>query len=127
MARIFGVPTVLLRALESGCPTLSDAIAKAMRVTGADPEVHVLRDASDPALPPRWSVGIVAGDDYVIELDLDMRAADAAQAAMSLFLVSVVEELRHERPDILGQPPVIEAIVKMVYAASRAAARERPS
>lgn len=127
MARIFGVPTVLLRALQSGCPSLSDAIATAMKVTGSDPEVHVLRDASDPAASPRWSVGIVAGDDYVTELDLDMRAADAAQAAMSFFLISIVEELRHERPDILGQPIVIEAIVKMLYATSKAAARERPS
>jgi len=127
MARVFGLPTVLLRALSTGCPPLSDAIATAMRATGADPEVHVLRDASDQTAPPRWSIGVLAGEDYVVELELDMTAPDAAQAALSLFLISIVEELRNERPDILGRPAVIDAIVKMLYAASRTAGGERPS
>ncbi len=126
MARIFGVPTILLRALSTGSPGLHDALVKAMKVAGADPEVHVLRDASDQSTPPRWTIGVVAGD-YIEELALDMTAPDAAQAAMSLFLIAIVEELRHERPDILGQPIVIDAIVRMLYATSKAAARERPS
>lgn len=103
MPRLFGVPPVLIPALSAGCPTLSDALAEAMAVTGAAPEIHILRDASDPEVPPRWSVGILAGEDYMRELDLDMRVPDAAQAAMSSFLISIVEELRAERPDILGQ------------------------
>lgn len=98
-----------------------------MKVTGSDPEVHVLRDAGDETAPPRWSIGVLAGEDYVVELELDMRVPEAAQAALSLSLISIVEELRRERPDILGQPVVIEAIVQMLYATSRAAARERPS
>jgi hypothetical protein len=124
--RVFRISPAVLRALASGCPKLHDALAEAMIDAREDPEVHVLRDSTSETDPPRWSIAVEAGDD-IRELDLDVRERDAAQAAIALFLIAVIDDLRRELPDLMAQPVIIEGIIQLLVAASKQAGRVRPS
>lgn len=112
MPRIFLTPGALLRALASGAPTLHDVIAEAMTVTGEDPEIEVLRTTS-PVAPPTWMVEVRAGD-YVRSLTIDVANEKAMLAAISFFLVELVESLRRELPEIMARPEVVNAVIGLL-------------
>jgi hypothetical protein len=97
-----------------------------MTVSGEDPEVHILRDSTSETGPVRWWIAVQAGDE-IRELDLDVTHKAAAQAAVALFLISIVDDLRRELPELMAQQVVIEGIINLVVAASRLARRDRPS
>lgn len=112
MPRIFLTPSTLLRALSAGAPKLHDVIAEAMTVTGEDPEIEILRTTSSVA-PPRWSVDVRAGE-YARHLPLDAGNEVAMLAAISLFLVELVQELRAELPEIMDRPEVVDALIGLL-------------
>jgi hypothetical protein len=124
--RVFSVSPLVLRALAAGCEGLHDAIAEVMAESEQDPEVHVLRDSTSESEPPKWSVVVCAGD-AVRELALDVGGAAAAQAAVAFLIISVIDDLRRELPELMAQQVVIEGIISVIVAASRLARRERPS
>lgn len=124
--RVLAIDPIVLRAISAGCPALHDTLARAIATTGLSPEIHILRDGTvEPS--PRWSIAILAGEDFVEELDLDVRVAAVAAAAIPLYIGSLVDEVRREFPALLSRPEIVEGLVRLVVAGCQAAARDRPS
>lgn len=123
--RLLTIDPILLRVLAKGAPGLHDALARAISATGLSPEIHVLRDGSaEPS--PRWSL-VVEAQDFIEELELDVRISLVAAAAVPLLVGAVIDEVRREFPGLLSRPEVTEALLRLVLAGSQAAARGRPS
>lgn len=91
---------------------LHDRIAEAMTVTGEDPEIEIHRSTSRVA-PPQWEVEVRAGQ-YVRCLPLDIESEEAMRAAVAIFLVELVQDLRGELPAIMGRPEVVDAVANLL-------------
>lgn len=110
--RIFLAPTDIWRRISLGCPRLHDEIALAMTATGEDPEVEIHRHAPTTA-PPTWTIVVRAGQ-HRRELPLDVRVEEAAAAAVAVFLVDTLAELRRELPAVFDRPEVIRGVEQIV-------------
>lgn len=117
--RVLAIDLRVLRALARGAPALHERIAEAIRATGQDPSLHILRDSTPERARPQWSIGILAGDDYIDEIDLDVRDPQTSQAALALYIAGIIEDLRAEMPALMSSAEVMAGVVRILMASVR--------
>ena len=125
--RVFALPVQILRQLGLGAPGLHDVLAHVIRL-GLEPEIQIHRVLDeDGTSPPRWHLRVRA-EEHVEDLDLDPTVEGAMGAAVAMYLVDLLGELRRELPVVLEKLEAKRGIhVLFPWLASFEAEKGKPS
>jgi hypothetical protein len=121
--RLLHVPLDQLRALEAACPGLLDAVTSVVQ-EGVDPTIKVIRIASQGERP-RWYVEVGASGARVLVLNATDLSAMAA--AVPIFLVDLVQEIREELGPLFADGTMDGEIAKLIPFLPGLRGRGRPS
>jgi hypothetical protein len=120
MTRLLHVPLDQLRALEKGCPGLLGAVTNCVQ-EGTDPTIRVIRIAPRGDRP-RWYLAV--GQQVLI---LDSSDLAAMAAAVPIFLVDLVEDLRQELAPLFDDGTLDAEVQKLIPFGPRSRDRGKPS
>lgn len=118
--RVLHLPLPQLRALARACPGLFEAVAAVVE-QGTDPSLRVLRVAREGERP-RWYIAV--GKQTLV---LDSTKLDAMAAAVPIFLVDLVEDVRAEMAPLFQDGAMQAELDKLVPFGPRRRRGERAS